>query len=1104
MAQGTTVDPLQYCAAVAQAMGVAVTPYTVAALKSLADGEGQWTAGGPWNYSADFNPFNISGGQSVLTQYAHEANGGIRATENPGNGPPVDEFTDWQTGIQATADFIKNADPGIYSALQAISTSPTPQNVQQFFTAAGSSGSFGASAAGRSSFFNANLQAAQGQGPSLQSPVVPSAPPGQAGQPGQTYGQTTGSPGVAAPPKLLPGVGPSQVQLGEGTEVTLPGDATWQQAEAYIKQHYPTYSWLLNDPQIRNILEQAGKQNWSSTNVQAAVAQTDWWNKTNTSMRQWEELEHTDHATAMQKLSSMENDIVAAARGQSANLPSKAEIRDLATKALEYGWDQNQVSANIGTVLANGGGQTLDQKYLSYVQNEPGQLEFTNAQGGVQKAGEQVGQSTAADAAYHQAVEAARNANLADMPQSLLKSLAIQSLQAGPNWDWTSELNQVAGKGEGQTKYGPGVASAMFSTPQEFEFTGSGNTYYDKARSTLQQISADQGYHLTPQEILTAAQQAINNGAMDFNGGVSNQAQVQQILNRFSQVHQAPSTNPAYSSEAFSQPGMLQFSGGPQAYKGGSAADHALAAVRMALAGLPLPGIPENQMEDLARQAMKSGAINPQTGAVADTAQLAQILGPFAASHGAPNVTSQYLTEAISQPGMLQFGGGAQAYKGATSADHALAVIRMALAGLPVQGVPEAQMEQLARQAMRSGAIDAQTGAVSDSAQLAQILGPFAARHGAPEVSPQYLTQLIDDSGQYNFAPGANGSPDYQGATIADAALSIVRNAVMAQNLKLPESVMQSIALQGLAAGWLNPTTGQPVGNTLGNVIGQHAPQGQTLSAAYLTGAAANPGEYKFTQGDSQVTTADQMLTQVEITAANQQVDLSLAQAQEVAMRALKGGWSSAQIQDAIGQLVRATPPQPTTAPLTGQGNGQGMRPLGGGNTITTPAATTAQTNAPGLLQQLRTQAAQYLMAPSAGVLQQWGQNIASGTQDMQQFQAYLAQQASLKYPSMAQEIAQGITPSQITDNLQQLAAQTLDISPNQVNFINNPQFQKILDGGWDQGANGAKQANGQIMTYTQAGEYLRGLPQYADTTGARSSAADLATEIIGAFGRGP
>lgn len=841
--------------------------------------------------------------------------------------------------------------------------------------------------------FSANVPSGGAAPAGGSAPVTPGAPP-----------PTNGTVSPQPKPTLTPGTGPTQIQLGEGTEVTLPGDATWNQAAAYIKQHYPTYAWLLNDPQIRNILEQAGKQNWSSTNVQAAVAQTDWWTKTNTAMRQWEQLEHTDPASAQQKLSSMENDIVAAARSQGIKLTSRAETQELATKALQYGWDQNQVSANIGVVAGNGGSQTLSSQYLTYAQTEPGQLEFTNEQGGVLKPGQQVGQNTAADAAYHQAVEAARNANLSDMPQSLIKSLAIQSIQAGPNWDWTSELNQVAGKGEGQTKYGAGVASAMFSTPQEFEFTGAGNTYYDKARATLQQISADQGYNLTPQEILTAAQQAINSGAMDFTGGVSNQAQVQQILNRFSQVHQAPGVNPAYSSEAFSQPGMLQFTPGAQAWKGGSAAD------------------------------------------------------------------------------------------------HALSTIRMALAGLPVQGVPEAQMEQLARQAMKSGALNPSTGAVSDSAQLAQILGPFAARHGAPEVSAQYLTQLINDSGQYNFAPGPNGQPDYQGATISDAALSIVRNAAMAQGLQLPQSVLESIALQGLAAGWLNPTTGQPVGDTLGNVIGSHAPQGQTLSSAYLTGAAANPGEYKFTRGGNQVTTADQMLTQVEVTAANQQVDLSLAQAQEVAMRALKGGWSSAQIQQAIGELVRATPPQPTTTP--GVNLGQGMNAAGGANSVTTPAPVTAQTNAPGLLQQLRTTAAQYLMAPSASVLQQWGQNIASGTQDMQQFQAYLAQQASLKYPSMAQEIAQGITPSQITDNLQQLASTTLDISPDQVNFITNPTFQKILDGGYDEGPNGTKQANGQMMTYTQAGDYLRGLPQYQYTTGARSQGADLETAILSAFGR--
>jgi hypothetical protein len=102
----------------------------------------------------------------------------------------------------------------------------------------------------------------------------------------------------------------------------------------------------------------------------------------------------------------------------------------------------------------------------------------------------------------------------------------------------------------------------------------------------------------------------------------------------------------------------------------------------------------------------------------------------------------------------------------------------------------------------------------------------------------------------------------------------------------------------------------------------------------------------------------------------------------------------------------------------------------------------------------------------------------------------------------MAEQIRNGMTPTQITSNLQQLAANTLEVSPNQVDFINNPHYAKMLDGGYSMQPNGTKVPNQQMMTYSQAGDYLRGLPQYQTTTGARSQAADLETSILQAFGR--
>ena len=307
--------------------------------------------------------------------------------------------------------------------------------------------------------------------------------------------------------------------------------------------------------------------------------------------------------------------------------------------------------------------------------------------------------------------------------------------------------------------------------------------------------------------------------------------------------------------------------------------------------------------------------------------------------------------------------------------------------------------------------------------------------------------------------------------------------------MKLGNSQMQALAMESLRYGWTSQQLAQQVAG--------EASKGQTMASSYTTGLLSNPGQYRFTPGGGNQTQADQMLTEVEMTASQNGVNLKLAQAQEVAAQALKFGWNTQDIQRSLGQYVTVqagqprTPGQMQTAGVGRQGPAQGPN--------VTPAV---QTNAGAVVQQLRSAAAAYLESPTDPALQQWAKNIADGSQTMDQYNSYLAQQATLKYPGMAEQIRNGLNPTQITSSLQQLAANTLEVSPNEVDFINNPTFSKMLDGGYSLQGNGTKVPNQQMMTYSQAGDYLRNLPQYQTTTGARSQAADLSTSILQAFGR--
>jgi hypothetical protein len=139
------VTPTGFSVAVLQELKVPVNAWTVSVLNSIQKAEEPSLSA----YS-EYNPFNISGGQFVANQYNLGVN--VTGTMNPGNGPAVDEFSGWADGVKATANWIKNADPGIYSALISLGQSSTAtgtagaqvgNDVANFFTAVTKSGSFG-------------------------------------------------------------------------------------------------------------------------------------------------------------------------------------------------------------------------------------------------------------------------------------------------------------------------------------------------------------------------------------------------------------------------------------------------------------------------------------------------------------------------------------------------------------------------------------------------------------------------------------------------------------------------------------------------------------------------------------------------------------------------------------------------------------------------------------------------------------------------------------------------------------------------------------------------------------------------------------------------
>lgn len=207
-----------------------------------------------------------------------------------------------------------------------------------------------------------------------------------------------------------------------------------------------------------------------------------------------------------------------------------------------------------------------------------------------------------------------------------------------------------------------------------------------------------------------------------------------------------------------------------------------------------------------------------------------------------------------------------------------------------------------------------------------------------------------------------------------------------------------------------------------------------------------------------------QATVQVRQLASQFGVPLTSAQLDLFVNGALQGGWDAAEIQR---QLVNYSQTQRLS-----------------------PGQITATQD------QLKATAAAYAIPLSDQTLSHWATQINNGSQTTQGFQDYAQQQAKLAFPSLAKQIDSGLTVKQIGDPYAQIAAQTLGIDPNTVDW-SDPKWQKALQSRDKDGNISGPQDHLQwkqtLMTDDAYG--------YAHSEGGQSAAYDLKGALSSAFG---
>jgi hypothetical protein len=146
--------------------------------------------------------------------------------------------------------------------------------------------------------------------------------------------------------------------------------------------------------------------------------------------------------------------------------------------------------------------------------------------------------------------------------------------------------------------------------------------------------------------------------------------------------------------------------------------------------------------------------------------------------------------------------------------------------------------------------------------------------------------------------------------------------------------------------------------------------------------------------------------------------------------------------------------------------------------------------------QQVREKAAQYGIPLSDVTFTNWVSKIATGSENVNSFEAYVREQAKVLYPALSNGLDRGLSFTDLTSPYAVQASRILEIPAEQIDFT-DPRWARAFTSRNDKGE--------QIqMSYGEWADYLRSDPSFGweYTDQAKSQAYDIALEIGRMFGR--
>ncbi len=136
-----------------------------------------------------------------------------------------------------------------------------------------------------------------------------------------------------------------------------------------IRKLYPSLAWMLNVPELADLILKAGIESWDDGRIMGALQGTQWWKDRNEGARSWEQLVNTDPASANQRRDDLARQIRQFA-GQNGLQVTNEQAIFIAVESLAKGrtqseWQQNVLDFTMGTQGQNATAPGMNLKALA-------------------------------------------------------------------------------------------------------------------------------------------------------------------------------------------------------------------------------------------------------------------------------------------------------------------------------------------------------------------------------------------------------------------------------------------------------------------------------------------------------------------------------------------------------------------------------------------------------------------------------------------------------------------------------------------------------------------------------------------------------------------